>query len=107
MRLARVLGTVGRVFVTGGVLILLFVVYQLWGTGIRTSQAQDDLEDDFEEVLEEGTTTSTTETTETTATTEPETLPTIPPVPEGEATARIVIPEIGVNWIVVEGVSLP
>jgi sortase A len=35
MQLAKVLGTIGRVFITAGVLILLFVAYQLWGTGIR------------------------------------------------------------------------
>jgi hypothetical protein len=40
MRLARVLGAIGRVCITAGVLILLFVAYQLWGTGIREAQAQ-------------------------------------------------------------------
>ena len=109
MRLARVLGAVGRVLISGGVLILLFVVYQLWGTGIRTAQSQNDLEDDFEAVLEEvetTTTSSTSSTSSSTTTTEPKTAPTIAPVPEGEATARIVIPAIGVDKIVVEGVSL-
>lgn len=117
MRLARVLGAVGRVCITGGVLILLFVAYQLWGTGIREAQAQHRLEDDFAEVLEEApratsTTTTTRATTTTTRpgapeTTEaPETAPTIDPAPEGEATARILIPAIGVDKIVVEGVSL-
>jgi sortase A len=111
MRLARVLGAVGRALITGGVLILLFVAYQLWGTGIRTAQSQNELEDDFEAVLEEADpTTSTTSTTSTssgsTSTTEPQTVPTLEPVPEGEATARIVIPAIGVDKIVVEGVSL-
>ena len=43
-------------------LILLFVVYQLWGTGIRTAQAQNRLEDDFEAVLEEAATTTTSTT---------------------------------------------
>jgi sortase A len=110
MRLARVLGAVGRVFITSGVLILLFVAYQLWGTGIREAQAQNRLEDDFAEVLDEAST-STTTTTSTTSgapeTTEPpEVVPSIEPVPEGEATARIQIPTIGVDKIVVEGVSL-
>ena len=53
MRLARVLGAIGRTCITAGVLILLFVAYQLWGTGIREAQAQNRLEDDFAEVLEE------------------------------------------------------
>jgi sortase A len=115
MRLARVLGAVGRVCITGGVLILLFVVYQLWGTGIREAQAQNRLEDDFAEVLDDAppsTPTTTRPSTTTTrpgatSTTEPpETVPTIEPVPEGEATARIRIPTIGVDKIVVEGVAL-
>ena len=105
MRTARVLGAVGRVLITAGVLILLFVAYQLWGTGIRTAQAQNRLEDDFEEVLQEAEDAPTTTTT--TVSGEPVTAPTIAPVPEGEATARIQIPAIGVDKIVVEGVSLP
>jgi sortase A len=120
MRLARALAAIGRTCITAGVLILLFVAYQLWGTGIREAQAQNRLEDDFEEVLADASTstteptTTTTEATTTTApadtttsTTEaPVTAPPIEPVPEGEATARIVIPTIGVDKIVVEGVSL-
>lgn len=119
MRLARVLAAVGRTCITAGVLILLFVAYQLWGTGIREAQAQNRLEDDFAEVLadattsttESTTTTSSTSTTEpaetTTSTTEaPVTAPPMDPVAEGEATARIMIPKIGVDKIVVEGVSL-
>ena len=108
MRTARVLGAIGRVFITAGVLILLFVAYQLWGTGIRTAQAQNELEDDFEQVLEEAATTSTTAPTSTTTVPgPPETVPPIDPVPEGEATARIQIPAIGLDKIVVEGVALP
>jgi len=45
--LARVLGGVGRVMIAAGVLILLFVVYQLWGTGLRTAAAQNQLRDEF------------------------------------------------------------
>jgi sortase A len=122
MRLARVLGAIGRTLITAGVLILLFVAYQLWGTGIREAQAQNRLEDDFAEVLADAdeptaTTSSTTSSTsstsstsvpETTTTTAapPEPVPPIEAVPAGEATARIRIPKIGVDKIVVEGVSL-
>ena len=109
MRLARVLGGIGRVLITAGVLILLFVVYQLWGTGIREAQAQNRLEDSFEERLDEADAPTTTTTTSTTVAGErppPSTVPPIEPVPEGEATARIRIPVIGVDKIVVEGVSL-
>jgi len=110
MRLAKVLGAVGRTFITAGVLILLFVAYQLWGTGIRTAQAQNRLEKDFEEQLADaGSTTTTTETTVTTVPGSPtttSTIPPIPPAPDGDATARIQIPAIGVDKIVVEGISL-
>jgi len=106
VRLARFLGAAGRICITAGVLILLFVVYQLWGTGIREAQAQNRLEDDFTEVLDDAQRVPTT-TTSTTLPGEPPTAPTIPAVPEGEATAHIVIPKIGVDKIVVEGVALP
>lgn len=107
MRLARVIGGVGRVLITGGVLILLFVVYQLWGTGIREAQAQNRLEDSFEERLaDDAPAPTTTSTTVRGDPPPPSTLPPIDPVPEGEATARIRIPVIGVDKIVVEGVAL-
>src|SRR3954466_3188761 len=44
---ARGLGAVGRFMIRAGVIILLFVVYQLWGTGIHTTQAQNDLAREF------------------------------------------------------------
>ena len=49
--LRRVLGTVGRVLIATGVLVLLFVVYQLWGTSLVEARAQNALEDDFAAVL--------------------------------------------------------
>ena len=110
MRWARILGAVGRACITAGTLILLFVVYQLWGTGIREAQAQNRLEDDFAEVLEEverPPTTTTSSTLPGTSETVPETVPPIAPAAEGEATAHLIIPKIGVDKIVVEGVSLP
>jgi sortase A len=111
VRLARVIGGVGRTFITAGVLILLFVAYQLWGTGIRQAQAQRSLERDFEAVLEAAPppTTTTTTTTEPGADpprAEPELAPPIELPPPGEAVARIRIPSIGVDEIVVVGVSL-
>lgn len=49
MRLARVLGAVGRALISAGVIVLLFVAYQLWGTGLQHSAAQSDLGNEFEE----------------------------------------------------------
>lgn len=109
MRLARVLGGIGRVCITAGVLILLFVAYQLWGTGIREAQAQNDLQSEFERVVGQaedapdvatvpGNTPGTASTTST--------APPPPPPTEGGAMAQIRIPDIGVDKIVVEGVQV-
>ena len=111
MRLARVLSGVGRILIWSGTIVLLFVAYQLWGTGLAHAQAQSDLADEFAALLE-----TTTTTSATTSTTEPEDEPggtttttttaaPLPPPDDGEAVARIVIPEIGVDEIVVAGVG--
>lgn len=107
----RTLAGIGKVLVTLGLLILLFVGYQLWGTGIYTARAQNQLENEFQESLQQardddprvtppptapgGTTTPTT-------TTAP---PPPPSVPEGDALAHLVIPKIGVDTYVVQGVD--
>jgi sortase A len=111
MQMARILGAVGRVFITAGVLILLFVAYQLWGTGIREAQAQRSLSRDFDAQLDEagievpdpGTTTTTAPPSPTT------TEPAPPPAPpdDGQAVAHILIPAIGVDKVVVQGVAVP
>lgn len=123
--LARVLGGVGRVMIAAGVLILLFVVYQLWGTGLRTAAAQDQLREQFramQEAAEQTTTlpalddaTSTTTTTDP-ATTDPDApTPTIapptvagevPPAKPGEPLGTISIDRIGVDFSFIEGVDL-
>src|SRR5204862_4263616 len=45
----QLLGAIGRVLVTVGILLLLFVAYQLWGTGIYEARAQSRLQDQFEQ----------------------------------------------------------
>jgi sortase A len=105
----RVVGAIGRFMMRAGVLVLLFVAYQLWGTGLATDRAQNRLEDEFATSLAEATT-STTSTTSTTAPT-PTTSTTFPaadlPPPEpGDPVARVRIPTIGVDYIVVQGVDL-
>jgi sortase A len=47
MRLARVLGAIGRGLISAGVIVLLFVAYQLWGTGLQAAAAQGDLGNEF------------------------------------------------------------
>ncbi len=118
VRLARLLSVIGRTLVTGGVLILAFVAYQLWGTNIAAARAQDRLEESFAERLAEADQARQPSTT-TVPPTDPSAIPmtsgTTPPSPApstavappaGEAGGRIEIPEIGVDWIFVEGVSV-
>ncbi len=47
----RLLSGVGRSLITAGVLLLLFVVYQLWGTNIKQAQEQRKLKSGFESEL--------------------------------------------------------
>jgi sortase A len=105
----------GRVLVSTGILVLAFVAYQLWGTGIQAAQAQNELEDEFEAALAaSSTTTAATTTSAESTTTEPDATtttttvapPTLPPVQEGDAIAQLQIPSIGVDWYVVAGVRV-
>jgi sortase A len=110
MTLAKVLGAIGRVLITAGVLILLFVSYQLWGTGLREAQAQNALESEFEEQIQaipdvpDEVDDGSADPNATTTTTEPGPPP--PPPDEGDAVAHLAIPRIGVDKIVVEGVQV-
>ena len=103
----RVLGAIGRTLVTAGVLLLLFIAYQLWGTGLRAAQAQDRLQDDFRRTLDQATTTAPPEPV-TTVTAPPSAVLAVPdyanPDP-GDAAGRLQIPTIGLDWIFVEGVA--
>jgi sortase A len=112
------LGAVGRTLITGGVLILLFVAYQLWGTGIYTSRAQDKGEAEFEEQLAavgtfEADTTTTSpvitppdSSSSTQVTTPVSTAPPSEAPPVGDPVGRIVIPKLGSDWIFFQGVDL-
>jgi sortase A len=95
-RLRSALSAIGATLTGTGVLILLFVAYQLWGTGLYTARAQDDLRAEFDAKLSAPSTTTTTGP----ATTSP------PPAPTGEAVALIRIPKIGLDKHVVEGTEL-
>jgi sortase A len=110
MQLARVLGAVGRTCIAVGVLILLFVVYQLWGTGIREAQAQRKLENEFEQRLGDAGVTAPDESAQGPDPTAPATTtapgPPAAPAAEGDAVAHVRIPAIGLDKIVVEGVNL-
>lgn len=91
---AAVAGAIGELMLTAGAVVLLFVVYTLWGTGIQTAQAQDQLLDDLEsEFSAEG-----GQVDEDASGTELEL---------GDAYGILRIPRFGVDWewVVVEGVE--
>ncbi len=105
----RTIREIGFNLITAGVVVLLFVVYQLWGTGFAEASSQSKLKSQF----------TTTSTTVPTRATPPAPAPAagadspalgvpVAPVagpPEGAAIAHLVIPKIGVDKYVVEGVE--
>ncbi len=103
----RFLAAVGRILLTSGALLLLFVGYQLWGTGVYQSQAQDDLARQFAAGATTSRPTSTLPATTTPGSTTTTTTTPLPPAPDpGSAVASIRIPTIGVDQFVVEGVGV-
>ncbi|MYL09804.1 MAG: hypothetical protein F4015_10125, partial [Acidimicrobiia bacterium] len=52
MTVARVLGTLGKTVIAVGLMILLFGIFQLWGTGIIEARAQQGLDNEFADLLE-------------------------------------------------------
>lgn len=95
--MARIIGAVGRALVTAGLLILGFVAYQLWGTGVVEARAQDRLRDDFAAAAREA----------RVARPDPAVPPTAPPPPpSGEAVAVLRIPRLDLERAVVEGVGV-
>ena len=109
----RIVAGIGRTCIASGVLILLFVAYQLWGTGLSEARAQDRLRSDFLDALEGvdsagPTTTSTTSAGEPPDTTDTSAADAVPVsrTPTGEAVAIIRIPKVDIEKAVIEGVSV-
>ena len=108
----RTVAGIGRTLITLGLLILLFVGYQLWGTDIFTARAQTKLQHQLTTLLgtvHDTTTTTTKPTTSTTGkdpptTAAPATLR-LPPIKEGDPLGRIRIPAAGVDKIFVQGTA--
>ena len=48
----RVLGTLGKTVIALGLMILLFGIFQLWGTGLIEARAQQSLDNEFADLLE-------------------------------------------------------
>jgi sortase A len=88
----RFIAGLGRTLIGAGVLILLFVAYQLWGTGLFEARSQDRLRRAAPPAPLCGQGTAITN-------------PTPPPTPEGEAIAVMKICKIGVEKAIVSGVG--
>ncbi len=91
--------TIGRIVLVAGVLVLLFIPYLLWGTGLSTAQTQDHLRSEL--------------ASQAPAVRSPGPLrpglappvvapPTTPPA-TGAPVAELMIPNIGLSMVVVEG----
>ncbi|MEO9223520.1 MAG: class E sortase [Acidimicrobiales bacterium] len=110
-RVARTAAGVGRVLISAGVLLLLFVGYQLWGTGLSEAHAQQNLTKNYEQRLQSvhGASTPTTDSGADSSTVQPP--PGVPaasngPAPKiGDPIGQIDIPKIHVRKTVVEGIS--
>lgn len=64
-------GTLGKVLIVTGLLMFGFVAYQLWGTGIETARAQNQLQSTFEEQFDAAVDQPSDETSEPEPETEP------------------------------------
>jgi len=95
VRLATFLRGLGQTLITSGGVILLFVVYELYFTGIETAREQRELTTAIEEQWERGTGSYRT----------PADL--LKPIPLGSGVAVLRIPRFGRDWakVVVEGVG--
>jgi sortase A len=109
-------GGAGKSLIVLGLLMFAFVAYQLWGTGIQTSQAQDDLHSQFQQGLQSTTTSTTTTgvpastvpsstTPVATTTTQVPVAPSGPALASGTPIAQLKIASIGLDWTVVQGVG--
>ena len=98
----------GKTCISSGTLILLFVAYQLWGTGLAEQRSQDRLRRQFGAAA--AAIPAPTPTTEPSpAVASPTTSTTAAPLPapqEGDAIGLLRIPAIGVNVAIVEGVGV-
>ena len=84
-----ILRIIGRLFIAAGIVILLFLAYELWGTKFVAQRNQRALAKELNFPKNPAPVASP-----------------LPPPDLGDGIARIEIPKIQVNWIVVEGVTV-
>jgi sortase A len=85
----------GEIMITFGVIVLLFAAYEVWGTTAVIGDHQNDLDRELAEVWDQP---------------DPTVGPTVGPTPTrappaGNAIARLYIPKLDKQWVVVEGVT--
>lgn len=93
----------GELFITAGLVILLFCAYQLFWTNVTADRAADRVVSQLrDEWTRPGASVGPSATGPTTA-------PASPTVPRGDALALMHIPRLGTGWVkpVVQGVDLP
>ena len=106
MLISRIFRRIGQTMIVLGSLTLLFVLYQLWGTGFLTERYQEGLEDDFEDLVE-----LVEEVAVTPEQSETESEPDLDLAEflwrsEGEAIAQLNIPALNLSKTVVAGVGV-
>ena len=112
--LNRLLGYIGRVLITAGVIILLFVAFQLWGTGLEQARHQDALGSTFEKRVlghaspsDTGADAAISAVLSKLSAKDPATAAPMAAPAEGEPLGVIEIPRIGLQQFVVEGTGKP
>lgn len=98
---------IGKALIAAGLLVLGFVAFQLWGTGVEASRSQSDLKGSLAADLGESdiSRVNLTDLTKLLAKTTPETAPAIDAPPEGEPLGVISIPRIDLKQVIISGVS--
>jgi sortase A len=100
----RVVRGMGKSLISVGVLILLFVGYQLWGTGLAQERAQKSLRSEFARQLAAAA--PADNPVVTTPGAPPPTTPALPSLVQGGPVGTIAIPKIGLDQVVIEGVGV-
>ncbi|UDY37289.1 class E sortase [Dermatobacter hominis] len=111
--LSKVLGFVGRAFIIVGLFILGFVAFQLWGTSIEEGRNQSELTDRLATSVEDTADVSESDDAGELADAlakaledqDPATAPATPAPAEGEPVGIIEIPKIGLERVIVQGVT--
>ena len=99
-RIGQIAGIAGKALIGAGVVVLLFALFQVFGTSVIQQQHQNSLRSDFEKKLK-----TVTPTTQVSNGGPPVTLGTLPAPAVGSAIAILEIPKINVNQIVVQGTN--